>query len=219
MSGRQRVAAIALGIAALAAIVFAVGEALRSPAAQAPSPREQLAEVRAGTFAPAERGLADDMAPAPGVAVRSLAAYYGLRAYAGAPPVIPHPVDPEIARGQRCGVCHDKGGYAAKFNAYAPVTPHPEYRNCLQCHVESGADGLFAGSDWLSARAPVIGRPALPGNPPPIPHTLQLRDNCLSCHAGPAAVAEIRTSHPERLSCRQCHVPAEVQGAFAREVQ
>ena len=41
-----------------------------------------------------------------------------------------------------------------------------------------------------------------------IPHDLQLRGNCLACHAGPAAVEEIRTAHPERTNCRQCHLTA-----------
>jgi nitrate reductase cytochrome c-type subunit len=45
------------------------------------------------------------------------------------------------------------------------------------------------------------------GAPPTIPHPLQLRENCLACHAGPASRPEIRTSHPERARCRQCHVP------------
>jgi hypothetical protein len=52
---------------------------------------------------------------------------------------------------------------------------------------------------------PVLSRTA-DGLPPSIPHDLQLRGNCLACHMGPAAVAEIRTTHPERSDCRQCHV-------------
>jgi hypothetical protein len=55
--------------------------------------------------------------------------------------------------------------------------------------------------------------------PPPIPHALQSRGNCLTCHAGPAAVAEIRTSHPERADCRQCHIAPDAEaGMFARAV-
>jgi cytochrome c-type protein NapB len=45
----------------------------------------------------------------------------------------------------------------------------------------------------------------MPGSPPPIPHALQMRENCRACHAGPGAVAELRTTHPERVTCRQCH--------------
>lgn len=217
MNSVRRVGAIAGGIVLLAVGVFVVGEQLRTPRAKAAlAPREQLAAVRAGTFADRAPGLADDMQTAAGVTVRSLQTYYGLRAYAGAPPVIPHTVAAEIARSQRCGICHERGGFVAKFNAYAPVSPHPEYRNCLQCHVESKTQGLFVATDWRSVQPPMIGRPALPGSPPPIPHTLQLRDNCLACHAGPAAVAAVRTSHPERVNCRQCHAARQVQDVFAR---
>jgi cytochrome c-type protein NapB len=217
MNGVRRIAAISFCIAMFAVGVFVIGEYLRGLHAPAsPAPIEQLAVVRAGTFAQRAPGLADDMQPASGVKIRSLQGYYDLRAYAGAPPVIPHTVDPKIARGQRCGICHEKGGFVNKFNAYAPVSPHPEYRNCLQCHVESNGTELFVEHDWISVRRPIIGRPALPGNPPPIPHTLQLRGNCLACHAGPAAVVEVRTSHPEWINCRQCHVPRQVQAAFAR---
>ena len=38
-----------------------------------------------------------------------------------------------------------------------------------------------------------------------MPHSLQNRENCLACHAGPAAPIEIKVSHPERSNCRQCH--------------
>lgn len=34
-----------------------------------------------------------------------------------------------------------------------------------------------------------------------------MRENCVSCHAGPSAPKEIRVTHPERVNCRQCHVP------------
>jgi cytochrome c-type protein NapB len=45
-------------------------------------------------------------------------------------------------------------------------------------------------------------------SPPLIPHDLQLRGNCLACHAGPGGVEEIRSTHPERANCRQCHLPS-----------
>ena len=32
--------------------------------------------------------------------------------------------------------------------------------------------------------------------------------NCLSCHTGPGSREEIRTTHPERTRCMQCHVGA-----------
>jgi hypothetical protein len=55
------------------------------------------------------------------------------------------------------------------------------------------------------------------GFPPPIPHDRVLREDCLSCHAGPAAVGEIRTTHAERADCRACHVEVDPDaGAFRR---
>ena len=65
---------------------------------------------------------------------------------------------------------------------------------------------LFQEIDWKPLDPPKIGRSALGGSPPPIPHSLQLRENCLACHGGAAAVRGIRSSHPERINCRQCHV-------------
>ena len=31
-------------------------------------------------------------------------------------------------------------------------------------------------------------------------------ETCAACHTGEAAREEIRTSHPERVRCRQCHL-------------
>ncbi len=221
MSGStgKRVGGIALAIVVLGGLVFLIGESLRP---EKESPKEQLQALRASRAALMEHsrntGLAVDLQPAAEVRTRSLKGYYSLRAYAGAPPVVPHEIDPEVLRTQSCNICHERGGFVAKFNAYAPVTPHPQYANCLQCHARSG-EGQFVEIDWRSNKKPVLHRPALPGNPPPIPHALQLRANCLACHAGPAAVSEVRTSHPERLNCRQCHVPRQVQDVFVRPVR
>jgi len=221
MSGstRKRVGGIAVAIVVLGALVFMVGESLRS---EKESPKEQLQALRSSRAALMDHsrraGLSVDMQPAAGIKQRSLKGYYTLRAYAGAPPSVPHEIDDEVFRTQNCNICHERGGFVAKFNAYTPVTPHPQYANCLQCHARSGK-GRFVEIDWKSTKKPVLHRPALPGNPPPIPHALQLRDNCLACHAGPAAVPEVRTSHPERLNCRQCHVPRQVQNIFTRPVR
>ena len=56
---------------------------------------------------------------------------------------------------------------------------------------------------------PEIKGAALEGSPPVIPHGLQMRENCLACHAGSAAPKEIKVSHPTRVNCRQCHVPVQ----------
>ena len=54
-----------------------------------------------------------------------------------------------------------------------------------------------------------------PEQPPVIPHKVFMRENCQACHAGPAARKEIRTEHPERAQCRQCHVEQVVTSTFS----
>lgn len=140
------------------------------------------------------------------------------RAYPGAPPVIPHPVSlsDDPAPGEPCLSCHELGGFAPKFQAYTPVVPHPEKTNCLQCHTSPETEELFVPSEFIAAVRPALGQAAMPGAPPPMPHALEMRENCLSCHSGPAAIPEIRTTHPERSNCLQCHVPTNATDVFVR---
>lgn len=142
---------------------------------------------------------------------RTLASTRSLRAYPGAPPRIPHALTEDEWRDASCVNCHERGGFASRFGAYTPITPHPAYESCLQCHVPQETSSLFVETGWRTAAWPEVGRRAMEGSPPWIPHTLQLRGNCLACHGGPGAVVEIRTTHPERANCRQCHVPSEGQ--------
>lgn len=170
---------------------------------------------------------------------RTLATYRALRSYAGAPPRIPHGLTSEEFRDTRCNTCHERGGFSQRFGAYAPVNPHPERAMCLQCHAPNdrlvgvpftqsgpndacrqchvGVPAKFAETtiDWRTAAWPALmGRGS--GAVPVIPHDLEERGNCLACHMGPSAVAEIRTSHPARANCRQCHVVAGDAGVFVR---
>lgn len=139
---------------------------------------------------------------------RTLNTYYKNRAFHGAPPSIPHPVkDKRTMGGNTCLQCHQNGGFVERFSAYAPITPHPEMVNCKQCHVEQNTQTFFKVSNFNKISVPKVGvNNALEGSPPIIPHQIQMRENCLSCHAGPSAPKEIRVSHPERINCRQCHV-------------
>jgi cytochrome c-type protein NapB len=160
---------------------------------------------------------------------RTLTTFRALRAYPGAPPRVPHGLTRDELHSTHCNTCHERGGYVTRFAAYAPVTPHPELSACLQCHAVDAAvspvalpdrapdavcrqchaaGGPAAGDialDWRSAAWPALAR-SDDGTPPVIPHELALRGNCLACHMGPAAIAEIRTTHPERADCRACHV-------------
>ena len=218
---------LSIVVLAMAFGVWRVGEHLREKhgtvehawitARFQPGPLEMI-KAESGMFHTASSSVPLDVTPRTDVAERDLKTYYQRRSYAGAPPRIPHPVDAETAFAQACNVCHARGGFVPKFNAYTPVTPHPEFINCMQCHVAQEVTDSFAESEWVSVKPPMLQRSELPGSPPPIPHTLQLRENCLPCHAGPAAPLEIRTTHPERVNCRQCHVPRDPGKEFVRTV-
>ena len=138
---------------------------------------------------------------------RNLNSFYELRQYPGSPPRIPHKVFPSFsAEAEECLACHGRGGYDVELDAYAPVTPHPEKELCYQCHVPKVTDELFVETNWLSIPPPRLGMSQLGGSPTPIPHSLQMRDDCIACHSGSGAVAEIRVDHGSRGNCRQCHV-------------
>jgi len=47
------------------------------------------------------------------------------RAFEGAPPLVPHEIEEEMG----CLDCHRLG------DSGAPITPHPERANCVQCHI------------------------------------------------------------------------------------
>ena len=150
---------------------------------------------------------------------RNLASFYELRQYPGSPPRIPHKVDLSFSGNETdCLSCHAKGGYSPEFGKFVPVTPHPENSLCYQCHVPLTEEKPFVATSWQSIEPPRLGRSFLSSSPPTVPHSLQLRENCIACHTGPGAVAEIRVAHASRGNCRQCHVPA-VQTDELREFQ
>jgi len=131
------------------------------------------------------------------------------RLYDGAPPVIPH-----SDFGAACSSCHDTEGISVEGVGYAPASPHDDTGNdgattrCRQCHVAVLDDGLFVENAFEGLRQDLSpGTRLYAGAPPTIPHKILMRENCAACHVGPGARAEIITSHPERVRCRQCHVP------------
>ncbi|MGB0431758.1 MAG: nitrate reductase cytochrome c-type subunit [Bacteroidia bacterium] len=137
---------------------------------------------------------------------RSIEKYYNNRAYPGAPPIIPHTVENQGNIGaNNCLQCHKNGGYVPNFNAYAPITPHPDYISCKQCHVPVNTEEYFKKSEWQKPMPTSLNNRALATSPPVIPHEIKMHENCLSCHLGPSAVKEIKVSHPERSNCLQCH--------------
>lgn len=197
------------------------------------------AEADAFRTRPGMEAVAAESRRRPNANPRTLVRYRALRSYPGAPPRVPHGLTPVEFRTNRCTTCHERGGFSQRFGAYAPVTPHPELGACLQCHATTNAMAGIpfpqtgpndacrqchgrvparfeeTGLDWRTMRWPALARRSA-GIVPPIPHDLQLRGNCLTCHMGPGAVAEIRTTHAERADCRQCHVAGGGDSLFAR---
>jgi cytochrome c-type protein NapB len=136
------------------------------------------------------------------------------RAYDGAPPVVPHPVTQDSSAA--CLACHGQGMQVK--DRFASKISHPVFGgSCTQCHVSSTRAFTAAGAALFTApltensfqgkEAPATGTRAWKGAPPAVPHRTLMRSDCLSCH-GPNGTFALRTSHPERQSCTQCHVSA-----------
>ncbi|HSG49595.1 MAG TPA: hypothetical protein VLA43_17370 [Longimicrobiales bacterium] len=222
----RRVAGIVLALVLMVPVVV-----ILLPSADAVPEFRATSVVRegdAGLPIPAEIGPFKDLRdglypvslgqPSPHVVVPTRMDRRVRRAYEGAPPWIPHPVTPEMDRTQDCAPCHTFGGYNPPIRTYSPRAPHLEFTNCLQCHVARVEADLYRPTDWETPPWPDYGHESeLVGAPPPIPHTLQLRERCLTCHGGASAAPDIRTTHPERFNCRQCHLPlGEGADAFSR---
>ena len=141
------------------------------------------------------------------------------RAYDGAPPVIGHE-----DFGIECVGCHDDQGVEVPEVGFAPPMPHAETAGlaessrCRQCHVFRVTDAVFVASTFEGLSQDLRHGARQHGNAPPtIPHKVFMRENCAACHTGPAAREEIRTSHPERTRCRQCHVEVVTRASFRPE--
>jgi cytochrome c-type protein NapB len=139
------------------------------------------------------------------------------RAYDGAPPVIGHE-DFDMV----CIECHSAQGMAVDGYGFAPPSPHvltaglSAMSRCTQCHVFQQTDDLFAENSFVGLEQDLRSGGRLhPFAPPTIPHKTFMRENCTACHSGQAAREEIRTSHPERIRCRQCHVPTTTRELFS----
>ncbi len=134
-----------------------------------------------------------------------------LRAFDGAPPVIPHPINQTSSAA--CLSCHNENTEIK--DRLAQKVPHKTYQSCTQCHVPTTTDAPPMAGDTMTANWPtnrfvgwtnqLEGKQAYSGGPPTIPHTTLMRKNCLSCHG---AKARLRTTHPWRQSCLQCHAPS-----------
>ncbi len=86
-------------------------------------------------------------------------------------------------------------------------TPHPELERCEQCHLQKNSYDTFKENDF-QGHTYEIGIRSQPEGPLLIPHPLTMRENCLGCHGEQAVPERLRTDHPERQRCVQCHIPA-----------
>lgn len=209
---------VAVGVS-LAVVGFVVG--IREPALspnRAPPAASHGAAPPAVAYAelpvptrPAPQPLADLRYDRPGVfdlvvrteemKLAALADRAKNRAYDGAPPTIPHPV--EARYDASCLACHGEGLKVG--DRVASRMSHAPHTSCTQCHVERSpvpVENSFVGV----YRAGPGGR-ANPGAPPTVPHHTWMRENCASCH-GLVTRAGTRTTHPWLTNCAQCHAPS-----------
>jgi nitrate reductase (cytochrome), electron transfer subunit len=155
--------------------------------------------------------LTEEVEPSPEARRAALERRARQRAYDGAPPTIPHPIE---QRGYpSCMTCHAEG--MRVFGKSAPPMSHPELGSCTQCHVVEQrpvpteaplAGGPPTDTLFVGAVDPGPGERAWPGAPPTIPHRTHMRERCGSCHG--VLASGLRTSHPWRQSCAQCHAPS-----------
>ncbi len=129
------------------------------------------------------------------------------RAFAGAPPTIPHSVQEKDPAA--CMACHSGGAKIAQLRA--PAMSHREFAMCTQCHAmeksenaEVGALGALPENSFVGLGEYPSGQRAYEGAPPTIPHGVFMRENCASCH-GVHGEKGVRSTHPGRQSCQQCH--------------
>lgn len=123
------------------------------------------------------------------------------RAYDGAPPTIPHPVDAHSVAS--CLACHGEGLKVG--DRIASKMSHAMMTNCTQCHVEQSPVPVETTFVGVYRAGP--GKRASPGAPPTIPHHTWMRENCNSCH-GLVTRPGTRTTHPWLTNCTQCHAPS-----------
>lgn len=137
------------------------------------------------------------------------------RAYHGAPPTIPHPVGQGTA--SECMACHDTGIRFGTLRA-TPI-PHEAFTSCTQCHAMQepnmpwtnpsegvALDPRDVPNSFVGTEPPLAGPRWTGIAPPAIAHPTFMHERCMSCH-GPNGPDALRSTHPNRQSCEQCHVP------------
>lgn len=154
--------------------------------------------------------LFDEVQRSPALTQAALTTRAQRRVFDGAPPMVPHVIDEQSAAA--CLACHASG--IRVQGRTATVMSHEPLASCTQCHAPTlprfwGQQSTAANS-FVGRTSSGSGERAWQGAPPTIPHSLHMREDCASCH-GVAGLEGIRTSHPDRHSCTQCHAPRDLQ--------
>ncbi len=172
--------------------------------------RDRRAEQSAALTAMAKppRGLLDPVQGSDSAYDQELLQRAELRAYDGAPPTIPHPIDQHGA--PACLSCHEHG-MSVNGKVARPLS-HALFTSCTQCHVtrdgpmavsEPWPQQVSEGSTFVGLMPPQHGARAYVAAPPLLPHRSFMRERCASCHG--LWANGIASSHPARQSCTQCH--------------
>ncbi len=180
----------------------------RSAASPDPTPQAWRLSNPSPTVVPEARANPAAVPDKFAARMRSMDARARLRAFEGAPPVIPHTTaDMNLST---CRACHATGLQAGDM--VARMASHTYLTNCTQCHVE--AESQLLDGEWAALNTFVGLRPsayggtrAWAGAPPVMPHATFMRTNCVSCH-GEHGYDGWRPDHLSRTNCVQCHAPA-----------
>jgi hypothetical protein len=125
-----------------------------------------------------------------------------------AQPPIPH----DLTGRQDCLSCHEQGvNGAPKFPANHAGRTNDMCQGCH--HPAAGAAPTSTPAVVPTATAGAAPTSAA-GGPPPIPHDVIGRDDCLVCHAtGQAGAPKVPDDHAGRTkdTCRTCHQPSVTQ--------
>jgi len=140
-----------------------------------------------------------------------------LRSYTGAPPVAPHSTT-EKAYANNCLGCHKRGfiikeetDSGIEKRVVGPITPHPEWVNCVQCHLSKNDSSRFVGNNFTPYRLSYMKKVIPEGEssddmgPPTMPHPLQYREDCKVCHTSRTSAKALQPPHGEMDGCIYCH--------------
>ena len=142
------------------------------------------------------------------------------RAYDGAPPTIPHPVDGKSTF--ECLACHEKGAIVVR-----QACSRHEPRASRQLHAVPCGCGRPAVAATTASRVELVRRAdrveqrraRVAGFTSQNPASTVMRTECGACH-GVAGELALRTSHPMqanvsarewRESCPHCHLPSALE--------